>query len=55
MFDLRVIDVDESLLGLEVSDESDGGRLASVTSVSFECESKNGNTLLKKKKKKHIS
>lgn len=33
---LRIIDRDESALGLEVLDESDGRRLASVTSVSFE-------------------
>jgi hypothetical protein len=43
--DLGVVDVDVGLLGLEVTDEGDGSRLASVTRVGLECEAKDGDAL----------
>ena len=42
---MRVVDVDQRLLGIEIPNESDGWRLASITSVSLECESEDGNAL----------
>jgi len=45
MVDLRVVNVDERLLGLEVPDESDGGRFAGIPRVSLERKSEDSNTL----------
>ena len=45
MDDLRVVDVDEGLLSLEVPDEGDGGGLASIACVSLERETEDGNAL----------
>lgn len=45
MRDLRVVDVHEGFFGLEVADETDRCRLARVTRVSFERESKDGDAL----------
>lgn len=42
---LRVVDVDECLLSLEVLDEGDSSRLPGITGVGFECESEYGNAL----------
>lgn len=44
--DLRVVDVDVSLLGMEVLDESDGGRFASVARIGLESEAKDSDTLV---------
>lgn len=45
MGDLRVVDVNKSRLLLEVANEGDSGRLASITGVSLEGEPKHSNTL----------
>lgn len=42
---LRVIDVDKGPFLLEVFDKGDGSRLASVTCVCLESETKNSNAL----------
>ena len=43
MFNLRVVDVDECLLSLEILNESDGSQLVSITSVSLEDKSEYSN------------
>ena len=43
VFNLRVVDVDKCLLGLEILNESDGSQLVSITSVSLEDKSEYSN------------
>ena len=43
--DLRIVNVHECLLRLEVLDEGDSSRFTGVTSVGLESEAKDGNTL----------
>jgi hypothetical protein len=46
MRNLGAVDIDVRYLGLEVSDESDSGRLASVACIGLELETKHRNTVL---------
>lgn len=46
---LRIVDIDVCLLGLEVIDEGDGSRFTSIASIGLEGESENSDALKQNK------
>ena len=46
MLDLRIVNLDEGIFGLEIPDESDGGGFAGIACISLECEPEDRDALL---------